>query len=179
MKFCSHCGMPVHRAIPAGDHTFRFVCDECGTIHYENPRMIVGCLPRWEDKILLCKRSNEPKAGKWTLPAGFLEKDETVEAGALRETMEEAHAEVNIVRLLSVYSVPIVAQVYLFFLADLQNLNFFPGAETERTELFRESEIPWDEVAFSSVRFSLQSYLASREADVERVFVGSYVEGNA
>jgi ADP-ribose pyrophosphatase YjhB (NUDIX family) len=136
--------------------------------------MIVGCLPRWEDSVLLCKRSNEPKAGKWTLPAGFLENDETVEAGALRETMEEAHADAKIVRLLSVYSVPVVAQVYIFFLADLQNLNFHPGSETERTVLFRESEIPWDDLAFSSVRFTLEHYFA--HPDSPAVHLGAFAE---
>jgi ADP-ribose pyrophosphatase YjhB (NUDIX family) len=172
MNFCSHCGKTVHRLVPPGDHRSRYVCDACGTVHYENPRMIVGCLPRWEDKVLLCKRTNEPRSGKWTLPAGFLENDEAVEVGAERETMEEANADVKIVRLLSIYSVPVVAQVYLFFLADLQNLNFSPGMETERTELFRRNEIPWNEVAFSSVEFTLQHYFAN--PDSSQIHLGAY-----
>jgi ADP-ribose pyrophosphatase YjhB (NUDIX family) len=123
--------------------------------------------------VLLCKRSNEPRSGKWTLPAGFLENDETIEAGAERETREEANAEVKITRLLAVYSVPVVAQVYMFFLADLQNLNFHPGAETERTELFRQNEIPWESVAFSSVEFTLRRYFSDPDSPVPHV--GAFV----
>lgn len=174
MKFCNVCGSPVQHVVPERDHKLRYVCTSCGTIHYDNPRMIVGCLPRWEDKVLLCKRSNEPKSGFWTLPAGFMENEEALEAGAVRETREEAHADVEIVRLFSVYSVPIVSQVYLFFLADLKSLGFRPGTETEATALFSKSEIPWQEIAFSSVRFTLEHFFASGNASSEKVFVGCY-----
>ena len=172
MKFCSDCGRSVRLVMPPGDHKFRFVCDSCNAIHYENPRMIVGCLPRWENKVLLCKRANEPRVGKWTLPAGFLENDETVEQGALRETIEEANADVELVRLFSLYSIPAIGQVYAFFLANLKNVNFHPGMETELTTLFAEDEIPWNEIAFASVRFTLDQYFL--EKDSERVHTGAY-----
>ena len=174
MNFCSNCGSHVQQAVPEGDHKLRYVCSNCGTVHYDNPRMIVGCLPRWKDRVLLCKRSNDPKRGFWTLPAGFMENNEAIEAGAMRETREEAHAEVEIIRLFSVYSVPVVSQVYLFFLANLKNLDFHPGTETETTALFSESEIPWQELAFSSVKFTLEHYFADDKASSERVFVGCY-----
>jgi ADP-ribose pyrophosphatase YjhB (NUDIX family) len=174
MNFCSNCGTPVRVAIPEGDHTPRSVCDACNTIHYENPRMIVGCLPRWEDKVLLCKRSNEPRSGKWTLPAGFLENGESVEAGALRETWEEANADVGIVRLLSLYSIPAIGQVYLFFLADLKNLDFHPGVETETTALFKQNEIPWDEIAFPSVRFTLEHFFQGVSSPSDKACTGVY-----
>ncbi len=176
MNFCSACGKPVNKRVPPGDHRPRFVCDECHMVHYENPRLIVGCLPVWEDKVLLCKRALEPRSGYWTLPAGFLESGETAEEGAMRETREEANAEVEIVRLFSLYSIPSIGQVYLFFLAHLKHLDFSPGAETERTALFVEEEIPWEEIAFSSVRFSLENYFQSKRAGNEKVYVGSYLK---
>lgn len=174
MNFCSTCGSPVHPLVPEGDHKTRFVCESCKTIHYQNPRMIVGCLPRWKDTILLCKRSIEPKNGFWTLPAGFLENDESVEEGALRETMEEANAEVEIVRLFSLYSVPTIGQVYLFFLANLKNLDFRPGAETEQTVLFPVHDIPWDAIAFPSVRFTLERYVENIASEGNEVYRGAY-----
>lgn len=176
MNFCSECGKPLHLRVPPGDHRVRFVCDACHTVHYENPRVIVGCLPVWEEKVLLCKRANEPRSGYWTLPAGFLESGETAEEGAMRETREEANAEVEVVRLFSLYSIPSIGQVYLFFLAHLKNLDFSPGVETERTALFAEEEIPWEEIAFSAVRFSLEKYFQSRRAGGEKVHIGSYVK---
>lgn len=174
MNFCSTCGAPVHPLVPAGDHKTRFVCESCKTIHYQNPRMIVGCLPRWKDNVLLCKRANEPKSGLWTLPAGFLENDESVEEGALRETMEEANADVELVRLFSVYSVPTIGQVYLFFLANLKNLDFRPGTETERTVLFPVRDIPWDAIAFPSVRFTLERYVENIATEGNEVYRGVY-----
>ena len=176
MNFCSNCGKPVRRAIPAGDHKPRFICDSCNTIHYENPRIIVGCLPRWKDKVLLCKRAIDPGRGLWTLPAGFLENDETVEAGALRETLEEANADVRIIRLFSLFSVPIVGQVHLFFLASLNNLDFSPGKETTSLALFHKDEIPWNEIAFSSVRFTLDKYFLQAGGDGDRVYTGAFVD---
>jgi ADP-ribose pyrophosphatase YjhB (NUDIX family) len=173
MNFCSNCGKPVRIAVPQGDHKPRYICDSCTTVHYENPRMIVGCLPRWKDNVLLCKRSNEPQRGKWTLPAGFLETGESVEEGALRETREEANAEVEIIRLFSVYSIPEIGQVYLFFLADLKNLNFRPGVETESTTLFSEPDIPWDQLSFRSVRYTLECYFDNQKTPSQKVFVGT------
>jgi ADP-ribose pyrophosphatase YjhB (NUDIX family) len=162
MKFCSTCGATVTRKVPEGDSLPRYVCDACATIHYQNPRMIVGCLPVWEDQILLCKRAIEPRHGLWTLPAGFMENGETLAAGAARETLEEANARVEIGTLYAVYNVPHVNQVYLLFLAKLLDLNFSSGAESLETRLFREDEIPWDQIAFATVRNTLTHYFADR-----------------
>ncbi len=178
MNYCSVCGKPVRKGVPPGDHRMRFVCDECNTVHYENPRLIVGCLPIWGEGVLLCKRANEPRSGYWTLPAGFLETGETAEEGALRETLEEAHADAEIVRLFSLYSIPSIGQVYLFFLARLKDLQFHPGAETELTKLFVEHDIPWNEIAFSSVRFTLEHYFADRKTGIETVHVGNYTQAH-
>ncbi len=159
MKYCTICGGPLEIKVPEGDNMERHVCPSCGEIHYQNPRMIVGCLPIWNEKILLCKRAIEPCYGKWTIPAGFMELGERVEEGALRETREEANARVEIIRLQTVYSIPHINQVYLLFLARLLDLDFSPGSETLETRLFLHDEIPWDEIAFSAVQFSLHNYL--------------------
>lgn len=174
MNYCSVCGKPVRQLVPPGDHRLRFVCEECKTVHYENPRLIVGCVPVWEDRVLLCKRANEPRSGYWTLPAGFLETGETAEEGAMRETLEEAHAQVEIERLFSLYSIPSIGQVYLFFLARLKNLDVRPGIESEQTVLFDEENIPWNEIAFSSVRFTLEHYFRDRRSGIETVHIGKY-----
>lgn len=135
--------------------------------------MVVGCLPRWEDKVLLCKRAIEPRYGLWTLPAGFLEFGEKVEDGAIRETKEEANADVRIIRLFSAYSLPKVGQVYLMFLADLVNLDFHAGKESLEVTLFKEEQIPWDEIAFSAVKFTLEKYFENRTNSHNDVFLGS------
>ncbi len=173
MKFCSNCGNPVkHGPVPNEDRP-RYFCNHCNTIHYENPNMIVGCLPRWENKVLLCKRSIEPRHGKWTLPAGFLEIGESVQAGAVRETLEEVNAEVEIVRLFSIYNLPKWGQVYLMFLADLSNLNFSAGKETTEARLFKKEEIPWDEIAFGAVTFTLKQYFENRDnVQTTAAFIG-------
>lgn len=172
MKFCSNCGNPVKFGPVPDDDRPRYYCDHCNTVHYENPNMIVGCLPRWQDKVLLCKRSIEPRSGKWTLPAGFLEIGESVEAGAVRETLEEANAEVKIVQLFAVYNLPQWGQVYLMFLADLANLNFSAGKETLEAKLFKKDEVPWDEIAFSAVNFTLQQYFDHRNHPPCATFMG-------
>ncbi len=174
MKYCSHCGAPVRFAVPHGDHKSRAICDACNTVHYENPRMIVGCLPFLEDKVLLCKRANEPRRGLWTLPAGFLEHGETVEEGAMRETLEEANARVEEPELFSVYSIPGIGQIYLFFTARLRDLDFHPGTETEEMALFTQADIPWRELAFSSVRYTLEMYFEHRLSSHRIVHVGSF-----
>lgn len=158
MNFCSHCGATVRLGIPPDDNRERFLCDACGRIHYQNPNIVTGCLPRWEDKILMCKRAIQPRKGYWTAPAGFLENGESVEEGALRETREEANAEVEIVRLLTVSSIPHINQVYMMYLADLKNLNFSPGPESAETLLCREDEIVWHNIAFSSIEFALRKF---------------------
>lgn len=173
MNFCSNCGHKISFGKIPDDEIERFYCEECGTIHYQNPKVIVGSLPRWEDKILLCKRAIEPRKNLWTLPAGFLENGERIEEGAIRETKEEANADIEIVRLFSVYSLPEVAQIYCMFLAELKNLNFHPGHESSEVELFKKAAIPWDEIAFNSIRFTLDKYYNSDHAENHEVYLGA------
>ncbi|MBM9579357.1 NUDIX hydrolase [Leptospira sp. 201903070] len=161
MKYCSSCGSPVSQKIPEGDNRPRHICDNCGTIHYQNPKVVVGSIPIWEDKILLCKRAIEPRKGYWTLPAGFLENRETVEEGAIRETGEEANAQINILGLQCIYSIPQISQIYMFFLADLVDGKFSESSESEEVKLFSTSEIPWEELAFNSVYYALRQYVDS------------------
>jgi ADP-ribose pyrophosphatase YjhB (NUDIX family) len=164
MKFCSHCGAPVSHRIPAGDNRHRYVCDVCGSIHYQNPRMVVGCLPYWGDQVLLCRRAIEPRHGLWTLPAGFMENGETTTEGAVRETLEEAGARVAIDDLYTLINVPDIDQVYLLFRARLLDLDFAPGEESLEVALFDEAAIPWDRIAFRTVKETLEHYFADRRA---------------
>jgi ADP-ribose pyrophosphatase YjhB (NUDIX family) len=144
MNYCSSCGARVETKVPEGDTFPRFVCTECHTIHYQNPRIIAGTLPVWQDQVLLCKRAIAPRHGYWTLPAGFLENSETIAAGAARETMEEANAQVSDLSLYSVFSLPHISQVYTFFKADLEGPSYSSGPESLEVELFFEQDIPWD-----------------------------------
>lgn len=162
MKYCSQCGHTVSRKIPEGEVLERFVCDSCQTIHYQNPKVVAGCIPEWEDKILLCKRAIEPRYGLWTLPAGFMELGETLEQAAARETWEEAQARVDQLDLYVVCSLPYISQVYTLFRANLQDLDFGPGPESLVVELFDESQIPWDQLAFEVVRQALRLYFADK-----------------
>ncbi|HEV7802061.1 MAG TPA: NUDIX hydrolase [Burkholderiales bacterium] len=162
MNFCSNCGAPVTLKVPPGDSLPRHVCDACNTIHYRNPNIIVGCIPEWEDKILLCRRSIEPRYGLWTVPAGFMENGETTFNGAARETLEEANARVEVGPLYALYNIPHINQVYILFRARMLDLEFSAGAETLETRLFTELEIPWDELAFATVRNTLRHYYADR-----------------
>jgi ADP-ribose pyrophosphatase YjhB (NUDIX family) len=143
-------------------------------IFYRNPRIVVGTLPYWENEILLCKRSIEPRSGFWTLPSGYLENGETVEQGALRETLEEAGARVSIIRLFSIFSLPHVNQVYMIFLSDLDDLDFEPGEETLEVRMFRKEQVPWRRIAFRAIEFSLQRYFAQAEASGQKVHIGAY-----
>jgi len=142
MKFCSECGSKVVLRIPEGDTLPRYICPNCHAIHYQNPKVIVGCIPEWENKILLCKRAIAPHRGKWTLPAGFMENHETLIQGATRETFEEANARVEIRKLYAIYSLPHISQVYVLFRAKLLDLDFSPGIESLEVRLFEEQEIP-------------------------------------
>jgi ADP-ribose pyrophosphatase YjhB (NUDIX family) len=162
MNFCSQCGAKVALAIPDGDQRARFVCASCGTIHYQNPRLVVGTIPEWQGKILLCKRGIEPRLGKWTLPAGFMENGESVADGARRETREEALADVEGLELFTVLSVPHVDQVHVFYRAQLPSLDFGTTPESTEVQLFAEAEIPWDELAFRTVSTTLRHYFADR-----------------
>lgn len=167
MKFCSACGAPVTHTIPDGDHLPRFVCTACGTVHYENPRIITGCVPEWQGKILLCKRAIEPRRGYWTIPAGFMENGEALQDGAARESMEEALANVAIGSLLAVVNVIRAHQVHIMFRARLLDTNFGVGPESLEVQLYDESEIPWADIAFPSVEFALRRYLDDRRVGKE------------
>jgi ADP-ribose pyrophosphatase YjhB (NUDIX family) len=157
MKFCSKCGQTVTRRVPDGDHNERFVCASCGTVHYQNPLLVVGCVPEKNGKILLCKRAIEPRYGYWTVPAGFMELGESTAQGAARETMEEACAKVEIGHLFASVDVIDAGQVHLFFTARLLG-DFGVGQESLEVRLFGEHEIPWDDIAFQSGRYALRKY---------------------
>lgn len=169
MKFCSQCGSRVTQRIPPGDHLPRFVCDACGTIHYQNPRIVVGCVPEHEGRILICKRAIEPRRGFWTVPAGFMENGETLQQGAARESQEEALADVEIGSLLSVVTVLGAHQVHVFFRGKLRTSSFGAGPESLESKLVTAEEIPWDDIAFPSSVFTLQRYLEDRAAGRELV----------
>jgi ADP-ribose pyrophosphatase YjhB (NUDIX family) len=163
IKFCNSCGAEVTHRIPEGDTLLRAVCDACGSIHYVNPKIVVGCLPVWEDRILICKRAIEPRYGLWTLPAGFMEMNESASEGAAREALEEANARVEIEDLYTVYSIPHISQVYMMFRARLIDADVSPGAESLEVKLVTEEEIPWDALAFQMVRRTLEHFLADRK----------------
>ena len=164
MRFCSTCGAPVELRQPPDDSRLRHICTTCSTIHYQNPKLVIGAIPEWKDgRILLCRRAIEPRHGLWTLPAGFMENGETTAEAAARETLEEANAHIMVGDLYSMYNLPYISQVYLLFRARLLDLNFSPGAESLEVKLFEEPDIPWDELAFRPVRFTLQHYFADRK----------------
>lgn len=174
MQFCSSCGAKVILSEIKDDPFPRFKCVSCDTIHYENPKCVTGCLPVWEDEVLLCKRAIEPGFGQWTLPAGFLEKFETIEQGALREAKEEANIEVELQSLFSIYSVPHVSHVQIIFLAKLKKRRFRAGSETLEVDLFKEKDIPWKTLAFSSVEFVLKNYFNDMHQGKLKVHCGSF-----
>ena len=163
MKFCSDCGEAVTQRIPDGDNVLRYVCDSCGTIHYQNPKMVVGCIPEWGDQILLCRRAIEPRYGLWTLPAGFMENGETAAAGAARETLEEAGARVTIDQLYTFLNLPNINQIYVMFRGTMLDLDFAAGTESLEVKLFSEEEIPWNELAFRTIKVTLEKYFADRK----------------
>jgi len=163
MKFCSECGQPVVTAIPAGDNRKRFVCRNCGIVHYQNPRIVAGCVPEYRDEILLCRRAIEPRSGYWTVPAGFMELGETVADAAARETLEEAEARVEVGALIAVVDVVQAKQVHVFFAGTLPEPTFGTGDETLAVALFKADDIPWDDIAFPSVRIALEQFLRNRK----------------
>ena len=173
MNFCCNCGARVERRVPPGDSLPRFVCVSCATVHYENPKIVVGCIPEWDDAILLCRRAIEPRNGMWTVPAGFMENGETTAQGALRETLEEANARVEILGLYALFNIPHINQVYMLFRSRLLDLDFHAGAETLEARLFGESEIPWDALAFATVRRTLRHYFDDRRAGEFRFHMGT------
>lgn len=162
MKYCSHCSATVELLIPEGDSLPRYVCTTCHVIHYQNPKVVVGCIPEWEDKILLCRRAIEPRLGWWTVPAGFMENNETLAQAAARETLEEATARVEIGDLYAIYSLPHISQVYVLFRAQLLDLDFKPGIESLEVKLMSEPEIPWEEMAFRVIHDPLRRYFNER-----------------
>jgi ADP-ribose pyrophosphatase YjhB (NUDIX family) len=171
MNFCSYCGGHVSLKIPQGDNLQRFVCDDCESVHYQNPKIVAGCIVQWEEKILLCRRAIEPRMGLWTIPAGFMELGETINDAATRETLEEAQAVAQIDELFAIYNIPHVSQVYVIFRAHLETPDFSPGEESLEARLFAEDEIPWDELAFQVVRESLLQYFECRRVNDLRPFV--------
>jgi ADP-ribose pyrophosphatase YjhB (NUDIX family) len=168
MKFCSECAHPVSLIVPPDDNRPRHVCQHCGIIHYQNPKMVIGAIPAWERngelRVLLCKRAIEPRLGYWTLPAGFMENDETTSDAAVRETLEEAEARIHLHGLFSLLNVPHVHQVHLFYRATLLDLDFGAGSESLEVKLFAENEIPWDEIAFLTVVHTLKFFFADHNA---------------
>ena len=162
MKFCSQCGHPVEFRIPKGDNRERYICEQCDTIHYQNPHIITGCVPCYGNQILLCKRAIEPRKGLWTLPAGFMENGETTQQAATRETFEEALTRVTIEDLYFLYNLPHIHQVYIFFRASMDELEYGAGEESLEVRLFHEEEIPWDNLAFAVIKKTLRYFFEDR-----------------
>lgn len=161
-NFCSQCGSPIRHRVPEGDNRERDVCDHCGAIHYQNPRMVVGTVPVWQRRILLCRRAIEPRYDTWTLPAGFMELGESTAQGAGRETLEESGARIRLGQLYTIIDVPQIEQVHLFYLAEVLGPELDPGPESLEARFFDEAEIPWDDLAFRTVATTLERYLRDR-----------------
>lgn len=175
LKFCSACSARLERRVPPGDEHVRDVCSECGVIHYQNPKVVAGSLPEWEGRVLLCRRAIEPKRGLWTLPAGFMENDETAAEAAKRETREEADANVELDALYALFSLPHINQVYLMFRGQLRVPSFGPGSESLEVALFQEDEIPWNEIAFPVIAETLRLYFADRRRGRFGTHIGDLV----
>lgn len=165
MKFCSNCAATLNYAVPEGDNLPRHICISCGTIHYQNPKIVAGCIPMWQDQVLICRRAIEPRYGKWTLPAGFMENGETVAQAAARETIEEAEARVTNLKMYGLFNIPHVSQVYIMFRGELEAPSFGPGSESLEVRLASEDEIPWEELAFPVIRRTLELFFADRKLD--------------
>lgn len=175
MKFCNLCASPVALKVPTGDNLPRYVCDACGTIHYQNPKIVAGCIAEWNGRILLCRRAIEPRLGLWTLPAGFMENGETTPEAAMRESMEEAGAAIEDIKLFALYNLPHISQVYIMFRGSLKDGLAAPGIESSEVKLVDEVEIPWDELAFPVITETLQLYLEDRQRGDFRVHTGDIV----
>lgn len=162
MKFCSDCGSLLEFATPAGDDRGRFICPACGAIHYQNPRVVVGCIPEYEGRILLCRRAIEPCYGKWTLPAGYLENGESVSACAERETREETGARVDDLTPYRLFNICHINQIYFMFRGRVADVGEGPGKESLEVRFYPEAEIPWDQIAFRVISETLQTFLRDR-----------------
>jgi len=162
VNFCPCCASPLVERVPPGDDRPRHVCDACGAIHYSNPKIVAGCVPTWEHRVLMCRRAIAPRKGLWTLPAGFMENGETTQAAAAREALEEANARVEVGDLYRYINIPRISQVYVLFLARLLDDAVTPGAESLEVELMTEQQIPWAEIAFPSIEVTLRHFFAER-----------------
>lgn len=161
--FCSQCASPIKRRVPEGDNRERDVCDQCGAIHYQNPRLVVGTVPVWEDRILLCRRAIEPRYNTWTLPAGFMELGESTAQGAARETLEESGARIKLGDIYTIIDVPQIEQVHVFYLAQAIDGELDPGPESLEARYYSESEIPWGDLAFRTVASTLERFFEDRK----------------
>lgn len=175
MNFCAQCGASLRFEVPPSDNRPRHVCSSCATVHYQNPKIVAGCIPEWEDRLLLCRRAIEPRSGMWTLPAGFMELGETSSEAALRETLEEANARVDMLGLYTVMNLPHIDQVYMMFRGRLLDLEFSAGDESREVALFKPAEIPWAELAFPTIRHTLQFYVQDQRRGVFEMRCGDIV----
>ena len=176
MNFCSNCGEKVSLIIPDGDNRHRHVCGSCQTIHYENPKIVTGCIAEWQDKVLLCKRAIEPRHGLWTLPAGFMENSETNMQGAARETIEEANAQVDNMQLFCVFSIAHISQVYTMYRGDLVQGKASPGIESLEVALLEEDEIPWQDIAFYVIGETLKLYYQDKKQGNFKTYYGDIIK---
>jgi ADP-ribose pyrophosphatase YjhB (NUDIX family) len=166
IQYCTHCGAVMEIRMPSGDQRARHVCTVCERIHYQNPRMVVGSIPEFENRILLCRRDIEPCRGKWTLPAGFLENNESVRQGAQRETYEETRVRVEIIAPYRLFDLVFVNQLYLIFRARILIPEFGPTHESSEVTLVHENDIPWDNIAFPVIHKTLRHYFSDRRTGV-------------
>lgn len=173
MKYCSQCGSDkIRHTIPEGDNRLRHVCPDCGTVFYENPKIVAGCVAEWEGKILLCKRAIEPRLGTWTLPAGFMENKETIQEAAARETQEEATAEIIDQQIYMIYNLPHISQVYVMFKGEVKDGMASPGIESLETAFYDEADIPWDDLSFPIINETLKLYFEDRRRDAFPLHTG-------
>jgi ADP-ribose/FAD diphosphatase len=172
MKFCSSCGQPLVSAVPPGEDRARACCPGCGAVHYQNPKTVVGCLVEHEGRLLLCRRAIEPARGRWTLPAGFLELEESLPEGAARETREEACAEVEVLAPHAVFDLLHIGQIYALFRARLLRPEVAAGPESLEVRWFEQGELPFDQLAFPVIHFALERYLDDQRAGGPRLHQG-------
>lgn len=173
-QFCSKCGeQSLHYKKPIGDTHIRIVCETCNNIIYQNPKIVTGSVCSYEDKILLCKRAIDPQKGLWTLPAGYLENNESTEDGAIREAYEEAYAKIEIINLLAIYSLKHISQIQIIYEAKLISSNIKPGIESLDVGLFKWDEIPWSSLAFESVEWALKNFKERQNLNTFIVFNNS------